>query len=123
MKTVAVAGLGNNPTRSGIVPKFANIAAASSGDNVLVSGVTSKKLRVVSVFLMAAGDVDAYFVDGGDTALCGDATNKLDLTANGGFALNENAFGWFETTAGDSLDINLSAAVAVAGCLTYIEVD
>ena len=104
------------------VPKFANIAVAASGDNVLVTGVASTKLRVVSCFMIAAADVDAYFVDGGNTAICGDGTNGLDLTANSGFVLDFNPVGWFETTSGDSLDLNLGGAVRVAGCLTYIEI-
>ena len=105
-----------------LTPKFANIAVASSGDNVIVSAVSAKKLRVVSGFMIAAGDVDAYFVDGADTALVGDGTNGMDLAANSGFTLPFNPVGWFETGSGQSLDLNLSGAVRVAGCITYIEV-
>jgi hypothetical protein len=104
------------------VPKYANIAVASSGDNILVAAVSSNKIRVVSVFLMAAADVDAYFVDGANGAICGDGTNSLDLTANSGFVLPFNPVGWFETASGQSLDLNLGGAIRVAGCLTYIEV-
>jgi hypothetical protein len=103
-------------------PKFSNIAVASSGDNTLVTGVALKKIRVVSLFLIASGTVNAYFVDGGNTDLAGDTTNKIALVANSGFSLPFNPVGWFETTVGDSLDVNLSGAVAVAGSLTYIEV-
>ena len=42
-----------------LTPKFANIAIASSGDNIIVAAAASKKLRVVSAFMIAAGDVDA----------------------------------------------------------------
>ena len=105
-----------------VVPKFANIADASSGDNTIVAAVAGKKLRVLSCFVIANSDVVAYFVDGNNTALCGDGSNGLDLTANSGFALNFNPVGWFETGSGQSLDINLDGAVTVAGCLTYIEV-
>ena len=103
-------------------PKFANIAVAGSGDNVIVSAVSGKKLRVVSGFMIAAGDVDAYFVDGADTALVGDGTNGMDLAANSGFTMPFNPVGWFETGSGQSLDLNLSGAVRVAGCITYIQV-
>lgn len=103
-------------------PKFANIAIASSGDNTIVSAVSSTKLRVVSCFAMAAGDVDAYFVDGANNAICGDGSNGLDLTANSGFVLDFNPVGWFETASGQSLDLNLGGAVRVAGCLAYIEI-
>ncbi len=107
---------------AGLTPKFANIATAGSGDTTIVSAVTGKKIRVISAFLIAAGDVDVYFVDGNNTAFCGDGTNGLDLTANSGFTLDYNPVGWFETGSGFSLDINLSGAVRVAGCVTYIEV-
>ncbi len=102
------------------IPKFANIAVASSGDNTIVSAVASNKIRVVSCFMMAAADVDAYWVDGANAAICGDGTNGLDLTANSGYVLNFNPVGWFETASGQSLDLNLGGAVRVAGCLTYI---
>ena len=105
-----------------VVPQFANIAINTSGDNIIVAAVVGKKIRVVSCFMVGGGDVDAYFVDGANTAIAGDGTNGIDLTANSGFTLNFNPVGWFETAAGQSLDINLSGAVRVAGALTYIEV-
>jgi hypothetical protein len=103
-------------------PQFANIAVAGSGDNIIVAAVSGKKLRVVSGFMIAAGDIDVYFVDGADTALVGDGTNGIDLAANSGFTMPFNPVGWFETGSGQSLDLNLSAAIRLAGCLTYIEV-
>ena len=103
-------------------PKFANVSAASSGDNVLVAAVSGKILRVVNVFLISAGTVNAYFVDGGNTNLVGDGTNKIALIANSGFVLPFSPLGWFETTLSESLDINLSDTIAVVGAITYIEV-
>jgi hypothetical protein len=103
-------------------PKFASIAAASSGTNELVAAVASKKIRVVSLFLIAAGTVNAYFEDDANTALAGDGTNKIALIASSGFSLNFNPVGWFETGSGQALEVNLSAATAVAGSVTYIEV-
>lgn len=114
----AVIGVGN----ADVAPKFANIAVAGSGDNIIVAAVASKKIRVLNGFMIAAGDVDAYFVDGANTAVCGDGTNGMDLAANSGFSLPFSPVGWFETASGESLDLNLSGAVRVAGCITYIEV-
>lgn len=105
-----------------VTPQFANIAVAGSGDNIIIAAAVGKKLRVLSAFMIAAGDVDAFFVDGANAALVGDGTNGIDLAANSGFTLPFNPVGWFETAAGQSLDLNLSAAIRVAGCLTYIEV-
>ncbi len=104
------------------IPKFANIAVASSGDNTIISAVASNKLRVVAAFMIAAGDVNAYFVDGANTAICGDGTNGMDLTSNSGFVLPFNPAGWFETASNQTLDLNLSGAIRVAGCLTYIQI-
>ncbi len=104
------------------IPKFANIAVASNGDNTIISAVASTKLRVLAAFVMAAADVDAYFVDGANTAICGDGTNGMDLTANSGFVLPFNPVGWFEAASGQTLDLNLGGAVRVAGCLTYIQI-
>jgi hypothetical protein len=99
--------------------KFAVIDAASSGDNTLVAGVTGKKIRVLSVFLMAAGAVNCRFESGASgTAL----TGQMNVAANGGFSLTHNPGGWFETAAAALLNLELSGAVSVDGCLTYVEV-
>lgn len=105
------------------VPQYAKVAIGSSGNNTIVSAVASRKLRVVSGFFVAAGDVVAYFLDGAGTAIAGDGTNGIDLTANSGFTLPFNPVGWFETASGQSLDINLDGNVSLAGSLTYIEVE
>lgn len=102
-----------------VTPKFAIIDAATSGNNTLVSAVTSKKIRVLSAFLVAAGTVNVRFESGADgTAL----TGQMNLVANTGFALPYNPAGWFETAVTTLLNLELSAAVSVDGCLSYIEV-
>lgn len=102
-----------------ITPKFASIDVATSGDNTLVAAVTSKKIRVLSLTLVAAGTVNVRFESGaGGTALSG----QMNLVANTGFVLPYNPVGWFETASGTLLNLELSAAVSVDGMLTYIEV-
>lgn len=108
-------------TASGTVvtPKFAIIDAATSGDNTLVASVSGKKIRVLAAFLVAAGTVNVRFESGaGGTAL----TGQMNLIANTGFVLPYNQAGWFETAATTLLNLELSAAISVDGCLTYIEV-
>jgi len=109
-----------------LIPKFANIDVASSGDNQLVAAVSGKTLRVLSVFLAASGAVDAVFNDGTANLLGGTRKIKLDNTGAvgpGGFALQENRTGWFQTGAVNRpINLNLSGATGVAGCLTYVEV-
>jgi len=102
-----------------LTPKFAVIAAASSGDNTLVAAVASKKIRVLSAYAVAAGAVTARFEDGAaGTAKSG----QMALAANGGFVLPFNPVGWFEGTANTLLNLELSGAVSVAGGLVYVEV-
>jgi hypothetical protein len=108
-----------------LTPKFAKIACASSGNNTIVSAVSAKKIRVLSVALVASAATNIYFADsaGSPVALFGDSTNKANLAANSGFVLPFNPTGWFETsTTNVAIVLNLSAANGVGGCLTYIEV-
>ncbi len=104
--------------------KYAAIGAAASGDNTLVAAVTNKKIRVLAMAIIAAGAVSIYFTAGaGGTVIFGGSANKMALAANGGFVLPENPDGWFETTAGSLVNVNLSGAVAISGGLLYQELD
>jgi hypothetical protein len=101
-------------------PAFAAIDAATSGDNTLVAAQgAGNKIRVTSLFLVAAGAVAARFESGaGGTAL----TGQMNLAANGGFVLPHNPNGWFETAANALLNLELSGAVSVDGSLSFIVV-
>jgi hypothetical protein len=99
--------------------KYAIIDAASSGDNTIVPAVTGKKIRVLSLYYLAAGTVTVRFESGaGGTAL----TGQMQHTAQTGCVLGENDHGWFETASGELLNLELSGAISVDGCLSYIEV-
>lgn len=103
----------------GSVTKYAAIDVASSGDNTLVAAVAGKKIRVLSLYLVAAGAVTVRFESGaGGAAL----TGQSSLAANGGLVLPFNADGWFETAAATILNLELGGAVSVDGCLTYVEI-
>jgi hypothetical protein len=102
-----------------LTPKFVIIDAATSGDNTILAAVASKKIRVLSLFLIAAGTTTVRFESGaGGTAL----TGQMNLTAQSGFTLPFNPIGWFETASNTLLNLELNAAVSVDGCLTYVEV-
>lgn len=121
-KQRVVAALDSAAMQSGndqVTPKFAVIAASSSGDNTLVSGVGSKKIRVLNYVLMSNGTVNAKF----QSSTGGDITGLLYLIANTGASSGYAPTGHFETVAGEDLQLNLSAAIAVGGHLSYIEVD
>ena len=99
--------------------QFAAIAASSSGNNTLVAAITSKKIRVVAFVVVAAAAVTVRLEDGaGGTAL----TGQMELAANGGFVLPYNPEGWLETGSGNLLNLELSGAVSVDGCLVYQEI-
>ncbi len=110
-----------------LVPKFANIGAAASGNNALVAAATGKKLRLLAIALIATGEVNLYFNDG-TAELFADSSNSVPLDATGsngtgGFVLGFNPLGWFETAdVNRPLNVHLSAAVGVCGSLVYVEV-
>ena len=102
------------------VVKRAVLSGAGSGDNSVVAAVTGKRIRVVSLFLIAAGAVNVRFESGAG----GDAlTGVMSIAANGGLALNANYDGWFQTNGGEALNMELGGAVQVSGALTYQEIE
>jgi hypothetical protein len=102
------------------VIKYAKIDAASSGDNTIQAAAGSGiKIRVLSAFLVSAGTVNVRFESGaGGTAL----TGQMNLVANSGFTLPYNPAGWLETADNALLNLELSAAISVDGCISYVEV-
>lgn len=110
--------------------KRAKIGCATSGENTIVAAVTSKKIRVIGMFLANAAGASAvnfYFKDGaGGTAIFGDGTYQITLDRTGAtgfsaFSLARNEGGHFESASGAALILNLSAANGVAGFLSYVE--
>lgn len=104
-----------------LTPKYVVISCGSSGTNNLIAAVTSKKLRILAYNFIANGSVNVKFQsDAGGTPV-----NKTGLKyciANMGIVAPFNPLGWFETGAGKTLDIDLSANVAIGGEALYVEV-
>lgn len=99
-----------------LTPKFTKISASASAD--LVALVAAKKIRVVSFFIVVTTAVTVKLQSGATT----DLTGAMPFGANGGISLPYNPSGWFETVAGEKLNMVLGAGIAVAGGLSYIEV-
>lgn len=98
--------------------KHAVVSHSTSGDNTLVAAVAGKSIMVLSAVLVAAGSVSARFESGaGGTAL----TGQMPLAANTVVELSFNHGGWFKTASGALLNLELSGAVLVAGCISYVE--
>lgn len=104
----------------GASPLFAAIDAATSGENTIVAAVAGKKIRVLALHLTMTGTtVTIRFEDGaGGTAL----TGQMQPTQGNSITLPFNPMGWFETTAGALLNMELSGAQSVDGCLTYVTI-
>jgi hypothetical protein len=102
-----------------LTPKWSTITASTSGADTQVVAVTSKKIRVVALALTSNGTVNVKFQSHVTPT---DITGLFYEIANTGFVLPYNPMGWFQTVAGEALDINLSASVAVGGVLQYVEV-
>lgn len=99
-----------------VTPKFASVALSASGD--VVALVSAKKIRVLAYCLVCGTATTVKFQSGGTT----DKTGAMPFAANGGISAPFNPVGWFETAAGEKLNLVLGASAAVAGHLTYIEV-
>lgn len=87
-----------------------------SATATLVFGVAGRKIVVLSAWMVASAQVNVKFQS--STGLV-DLTGYADCAQFGGFVLNFNAGGWFETAVGDSLILNLASGVAVGGSLSY----
>lgn len=89
---------------------------ASAGDNQLVAAATNAKYRVLSVAIVATTAVSVKF-----RSATTDITGTFPLGANGGLVLPYNEHGWFETTAGEALNLNLSGAISTGVQIQYIK--
>lgn len=103
-----------------VTPKFASINASSLGDNTLVPAVVGKKIRILSMLIIASAPVTIRLESGaGGTELSG----PKPLIASSGFVVPYNPAGWTETGVNTLLNLELGAAVQCGGMVTYIEVD
>ena len=100
-----------------LLPKFFSIATAASGATEIVAAVTGKKIRVICYNYMANGTVNVKWQSAST-----DKTGLAYLVANTGKVVPFSPVGWFETAAGEALNINLSGAIAVGGEGAYVEV-
>lgn len=96
----------------------------TAGDNELIAAVVDKTIVVLQLWIQFAGAVDVYFNDGVSN-LCG-GTRKLKFDNSGaaglpGILLPFNPKGYFEAAGVNRpINMNLSAGVGAAGCLTYV---
>lgn len=95
---------------------FALIAESTSGVSELIAAVATKRIVVRALYLVANDAVNVKFQSHTTPT---DLTGLAYLAQNGGLVLPYSGSGWFQTIAGEALDINLSAAIAVGGAIVY----
>lgn len=106
-----------------LTPKYAlaNVAASTT-DGSVVSAVTSKKIRVLAIAVLAgstATNITFNTKPGG----AGSAKSCLFANgANGGVVLPFNPVGWFETNSGEGLSATTGAGSTTGIQVTYVEV-
>lgn len=99
------------------VIQYVPISASSSGNNTLVSADPTKKIKVQSYLIVAAGTVNTTFKSGSNNL-----SGAIPLVANSGVAcppVKPTDGSYFQTNANEALILNLSDAVAVTGHLSY----
>jgi len=100
----------------GVNYKRAKISTSTTGA-ALVAAVTAKKIQVMALIIMGDGDTDVT-LNSASTAL----TGAMPLAVSGnGLVVPFCGVPWLETVAGEALTVTLSAAVAISGCLVYLE--
>ncbi len=98
-------------------PLFAVITASSSGITELVAASAGKKIRVISYNYVVNAAVNVAFRSGSTTVIGG--LGYWGEQGRGKVA-PYNPDGWFETAAGEALNVNLSGNVAIGGELVYV---
>jgi len=100
-----------------LTPLFTPVAAASNGDNTIISATGGKRIRVLSGAIVASGSVNVKFTDGaGGSGI----TGTMNFVSNSGVQIPFAPVGNFQTSSGNALVLNLSGATNVGGWLTYL---
>jgi len=88
---------------------------ATSGNTTLVAGSTGAKYRVLQVAIVTTLSNAVKFQS--NTT---DISATFPLGANGGIVLPFNEHGWFETNAGEALNVNLGSSTATGVQIQYV---
>ena len=96
---------------------LANIAASQTGE-VIVTGVTDRKIRVLALACVTGATATTITFNSASTAISCLFANG----ANGGEILPLNLAGWFETSVGAALTGTTGAGATTGVQVVYIEV-
>lgn len=90
--------------------------AASTGTGEIVAAVTGMRIRVLSVIGLAGGTATELTFKSGSTAI----SLLFSNAANGGEILPHNPHGWFQTAAGEALNVTTGAGSTTGIQINYI---
>jgi hypothetical protein len=106
-------------TAGATAQQYVQITATEDGTTTIIAGVAGEQIVVTSLFIDPASAVTVNWQSHTtSTVLIGPTA----LAANDGYVLPYHPLGWFAAPAGEAVDINLSGAVNVGGCLTYVTI-
>lgn len=100
------------PINCGLQPQRIGVTRATSGQ--VIVGVSGKKIRVYAIYMHALLATNVKFQSNAT-----DITGTFPLAANGGAVLPEARTGWFETVAGEALNLSMSVATTVGTQVIY----
>ncbi len=92
-------------------PYRAVIDEVTTGDKTIVTGVATKRIVVVNLVMTVAS---------GQTVIWKSGTTALSGAIDSSYTAGDAHAGLLETLQGEALILNLSAASAVDGHLTYV---
>ena len=88
---------------------------AGGNTEIVAAQAAGIRIRVIAAAAIAASAVSVKF-----QSATTDISATYALAANGGFVLPDNVSGWFQTSAAEALNINLSAGVNVGCNITWV---
>ena len=100
-------------------PKFATFSTSSSGATTVVAAVAGKRIRVLRWRCTANGATNVKWQSHVTPTDISGLSYLTQFSAAGGAYC---PVGHFQTVSGEALDINNSAAIAIWGEVSYIEV-
>lgn len=101
------------PLRTAHITGFAN--PSGTGDTAVVAAVPGAAIRVLAVTVVSTV-ANAIHFRSGTTPI----SATFPLGANGGFVMDFNEHGHFQTAIGEALNINMSVATATGVHISYI---
>lgn len=94
---------------------YANPSAL--GSSAVIAAVAGKRIRVVGLVVISTAANSVNFLSAATSI-----SATFPLAANGGFILPYNNAGWFTTTIGEALNINMTVATATGVHVLYEEI-